>query len=296
MEKYSLPFVDHSRYWSIDCFHVRSLFRAFIIYYTFCRNSDFVKLRDSDFEDRHNYILITFRSSKTDQYFQGTNNVLPEKPDISVCPVFLTRVYFNKFGFKFANEGNVRPKFISCQFPRKGRLFPLFDKPLHNNTATRHMRRLLAENNVPLAEKYTEKSLKASGVTALCEANEPLENVMIQGRWRSLLTPMHYRNTSSEFRLEIANRILVSSFPKFREIVNIPNTYQEWKDSTIRPTFSIPPDSSKCKNPVKRVKKSPIKETIQKGKSALVPATPSLVSTSSPSTSLSKFKFQRKTS
>ncbi len=91
---------------------------------------------------------------------------------------------------------------------------------------------------MPNAFKYTEKSMKASGVTALCDSGEPMENVMNQGRWRSLLTPMHYRNTSHQFKIDITNRIPAASFPKFREIVSLPNSYSEFLDTTQRHVFS----------------------------------------------------------
>ena len=57
--------------------------------------------------------------------------------------------------------------------------------------------------------KYTEKSFKVGGVTALCDSGEALENVMIAGRWRNMFTPMHYRNTSVNFRLNIVHNLPV---------------------------------------------------------------------------------------
>jgi len=53
--------------------------------------------------------------------------------------------------------------------------------------------------------------MNISGVTALCDTGEPLENVEIAGRWKSSTTLMHYRNTSKKFRVEVAKRILLSN-------------------------------------------------------------------------------------
>ncbi len=45
--------------------HFRSLFQATIIYFTMCRLADFAKLTDRDFDDRGDYINITFSPEKT---------------------------------------------------------------------------------------------------------------------------------------------------------------------------------------------------------------------------------------
>ena len=56
-------------------------------------------------------------------------------------------------------------------------------------------------------KKYIEKSFKVGGVTALCDSGEALENVMIAGRWRNRFTPMHYRNTFVNFRLDLVKNL-----------------------------------------------------------------------------------------
>ena len=56
-------------------------------------------------------------------------------------------------------------------------------------------------------QKFTEKSMKVQGVTDLLDTGEPLENVMVSGRWKTQTTPLHYRNLSVNFRLQIAKNI-----------------------------------------------------------------------------------------
>ena len=46
--------------------------------------------------------------------------------------------------------------------------------------------------------------MKVQGVTDLLDTGEPLENVMVSGRWKTQTTPLHYRNLSVNFRLTIA--------------------------------------------------------------------------------------------
>ena len=68
----------------------RSVFRAIVIYFTFCRFSDFNVLKDRDFEDNGHFIDINFTNSKKDQYFEGTNSVISVSGE-NFCPVKLIR-------------------------------------------------------------------------------------------------------------------------------------------------------------------------------------------------------------
>ena len=61
---------------------------------------------DSDFEDFGDYIQITFRKSKNDQYYKGSTSVIAKQLDSTTCPVKLIRLYFKHFGLKFKGKGD----------------------------------------------------------------------------------------------------------------------------------------------------------------------------------------------
>ena len=198
---------------NINPIKFRSLFRAIFIYFTFCRFDDFHDLRDQDFVNHGDFLEITFRKSKNDQFYQGTNSILVPSNDPILCPVRITHLYFVRFNLNFQGS-SFKKKFVNFRLQnRKGKIKPLTDAMLSQSNATKYTKQLLLEYNVPknIVERFTEKSLKIAGVTGLLDSGEPLENVAIAGRWKSSTTPMHYRNTSYKFRKSIAKNIPLSS-------------------------------------------------------------------------------------
>lgn len=189
----------------------RSVFRAIVIYFTFCRFSDFNVLRDRDFEDNGHFIEIDFTNSINDQYFEGTNSIIAASRE-EFCPVKLIRLFFKRFGLKFAHEEGTEKSSVNFRLAKRGqgRSFALKSTNLSCSNATKYTRELLQKRGID-GSRFTEKSMKISGVTALCDTGEPLENVAIAGRWRTSTTPMHYRNTSKKFRVEGAKRIPLSN-------------------------------------------------------------------------------------
>ena len=203
IDKEILPFQDNPE--RINSCHFRSVFRAIILYFTFCRFSDFKDLCDQDFIDHGDFIEIVFKKSKNDQYYKGSNSILTVNENSSICPVFLTKLYFKKFGLNFFQAGFER-NYVNFRIVNKNSSRRIPKTKLSNSNATKNTKKLLNSYNVN-AQKFTEKSMKIAGVTALLDSGESLENVAIAGRWKSSLTPMHYRNTSYNFRKQISKNI-----------------------------------------------------------------------------------------
>jgi len=90
-----------------------------------------------------------------------------------------------------------------------GRYFAL-GQVVSRTSATRWTRKLLTRHGYDAAT-FTEKSLKVDGVTSSLDGGEPLENVQALGGWKSLETPLCYRNSSVAFKLGIASRIPVAA-------------------------------------------------------------------------------------
>ena len=67
------------------------------------------------------------------------------------------------------------------------------------------MRQLLKKHHIPVY--YTEKSAKVAGVTAFLDAGASLEEAMIQGRWRSINTPAHYRVSTDKYRAFLNKKV-----------------------------------------------------------------------------------------
>ena len=187
----------------IDAGHFRSIFRAIIIYCTLCRFDEFSRLKDSNFVDMGTYVQVIFERRKNDQFGDNSRTVIPERPDSSACPVQLIRLYFRRFGLRFSGSG----KLVNFRLQKVGGSYiPLCKTSLSQSNATKFTRVLLVKHGYD-GSKFTEKSFKVQGVTALMDAGESAENVMVFGGWKRTTTPLHYRNMSANFLLGVAGKL-----------------------------------------------------------------------------------------
>ena len=207
IDKLVTPHVDEP--WKINASDFRGIVRCVVYYYTFCRYSDFQILTDKDVSDCGDHLEIFFKRSKNDQYYNGSLSVIVAQ-DKSTCPVKLIRLYFRRFNLIFSSELSTGTYLNFRLRTSGGPAVAIPNSRLSLTTATEKMRRTLAKVTSDAA-KFTEKSFKVAGVTSLLDSGESLQNVMIAGRWRGLLTPQHYRDTSMRFRLDVASRIPSSS-------------------------------------------------------------------------------------
>ena len=186
----------------------RALVRCVIIYHSFCRFSDYNILRDIDLDDQGSHIVIFFARSKNDQYYEGSSSFIPARPESAGCPVSVIRLYYKRFNLKFKGS-TTTGKYLNFRISKQhGYHSALAGTRLSQSTAVEQTRAMMNKFGYD-GSKYTEKSFKVGGVTALCDSGEALENVMIAGRWRNMFTPMHYRNTSVNFRLNIVHNLPV---------------------------------------------------------------------------------------
>ena len=187
----------------IDAAAFRSLVRATVIYFTFCRFDDYKRLTDKDVTDEGSFIKIVFERSKNDQFGDNSISVIPVRANSGECPVALIRLYFRRFGLKFGGQG----KLLNFRIRKVAGVYVAM--PAHGlsrSNATKCTRQLLEKHGYDAAN-FTEKSMKVQGVTELLDSGEPLENVMVFGRWRTQTTPLHYRALSMSYRLEVARHI-----------------------------------------------------------------------------------------
>lgn len=187
----------------IDAFHFRSLVRAVIIYFTFCRFDDYSRLTDQTVTDEGTYIKLIFLRSKNDQFGDNSISVIPERPGCAECPVQLIRLYFSRFGLRFGGTG----KLLNFRLRREaGAHSAITSAGVCQSNATKYTRQLLSKHGYD-ATNFMEKSMKVQGVTELMETGEAVINVAVHGRWKRETTPLHYRHLSIPFRLAVANRI-----------------------------------------------------------------------------------------
>ena len=195
------------RHWGelhkVEAEHFRSIFRAVVIYCTVCRFDDFSRLKDSNFTDNGNHVKIIFERSKNDQFGDNSRSVIPVCDDSDSCPAKIIRAYFHRFGLQFNGSG----KYVNFRLKKDaGRHIPLYSTSLSQSNATKCTRELLVKHGFD-GSRFTEKSFKVQGVTQLLDSGEPLENVMVFGRWMRTTILLHYRNLSENFLLSVAGRL-----------------------------------------------------------------------------------------
>ena len=167
IQKIITPFKDEL--FKIKAEEFRALVRCVIIYHSFCRFSDYNILRDIDLDDQGSHIVIFFARSKNDQYYEGSSSYIPARPESAGCPVSVIRHYYRRFNLNF--KGNITTgKFLNFRISKQhGYHSALVGTRLSHSTAVEQTRTMLNKFGYD-GSKYTEKSFKVGGVTALCDS------------------------------------------------------------------------------------------------------------------------------
>jgi hypothetical protein len=184
---------------------LRTYVRSVVIYFTFCRFNCYSKLRAQDLEDKGSSIQITFKSAKNDQFHDGKITYLVEN-ESPVNPVRIVRSYFRICGFSFGREsGDV--SLLNCVIRRKRTGWTADGRRgIGYTTATKNTREMLAKVGI-FSDRATDKSFKMLGVTKTMDQGTALEDVMQQGRWRTVSMPLHYKVNSDQFKERIASNV-----------------------------------------------------------------------------------------
>ena len=122
----------------IDVKLFRLVFKAVIICITFCRFSDFLILKDSDFHVHDEFVEIVFPNSKNDQYFEGTNSIIARSEE-EFCPVKLIKLFFKRFNLNFNNANSElnKGKYVNFMISKQaGYLTALTNTRLSQSTST----------------------------------------------------------------------------------------------------------------------------------------------------------------
>ena len=191
----------------INLVDFRTIFRIVVEYYLFARFDDFSQLRAKHFHRFENpdYIIVHFPSRKNDQHHDGFLSVLSKKE--SMCPVFLSDLYFKCMGLNYGNKGTRDEGFVSCRVRKAGpRQVGETQYRVSRTTACEHLRTLLHKHGFP-SEGVTDKSAKVQGVTRCLEAGTPLVDGQLHGGWKTDSVPLAYKHNSIAFKRKLADNV-----------------------------------------------------------------------------------------
>ena len=141
--------------------------------------------------------VLTFllQNRKTDQTRKGDWVSVASQPGSIWCPVALTRRYLsllnNDFGFLMPPSKNNVPDTT---------------KALSYNTALRDLRSVLSLIGLD-PSGYGEHSGRCGGTTAAAANSASLNELIIQGRWRSESMPRLYTDNAIKCKRKFARRL-----------------------------------------------------------------------------------------
>ena len=173
----------------------RTEWRIVMEFYGLLRFNEVSNLLSSDIIWNDVGFDIFISKSKTDQTKKGDWVSIASQPDSAWCPVALTRRYISIFnlnsGFSMPySKNNIPDSTISLKY----------------NTALRDLRSTLKLIGVD-PSGYGEHSGRRGGTTAAAAKGASLDELMIQGRWRSESMPRLYTDNAIKCKRKFAKRL-----------------------------------------------------------------------------------------
>jgi hypothetical protein len=188
-----------------DVFKMRCVTKMVVEYFTFCRFADYHQLKAKHIEEVGEDLMITFPSSKNDQYHNGQSTLL-KKNGTDFCPVLIVKLYFKRMGFSFGMAAG-DDSFLHCVIRRAaGRRYGDGKQAASQATSREEIAETMTEMGFS-ARGVTDKSFKMLGVTQALKAGMTLEEVAQHGRWRTTEMPLRYKHNSIDYKAEIASKI-----------------------------------------------------------------------------------------
>ena len=194
----------------------RTATRLYTYFCTLCRFDCYSKLTRSSFEFNDDYVTIHFRSAKNDQHYNGSTSILQYTYD-ELCPKLIYTTYFKMMKITEPDDK------LNCKLEMNGKASRT-KTLLSYTTSLKDTKELLAKHGFDGA---SEKSFKASGVSALLDKKTSLSDVQVilfilllhlsskffskiqvYGRWKAPQTVLHYYDSSVSRRKEILNVLL----------------------------------------------------------------------------------------
>ena len=177
-----------------SCFLVflRTVWRIFIEFFGLLRFSEVANLRFEDISWTSIGFDISIKRSKTDQHARGTFVSISRNSDPLLCPVSLTLLCFKRLNIQ---HGFLLPSFKGKQ--------PNFDKPLLYSSALQDLRKALKLVGIDLSG-FGDHSGRRGGTTVAAASGASIDELMLQGCWRTTEMPRLYTDNAAKLRREFA--------------------------------------------------------------------------------------------
>lgn len=162
--------------------HARNRLLVLVGYYAACRRSELIAFRVSDLEPNERGLLVTFRSSKTDQSGAGEQREILQQTEHLMCPVDAWRTW----RMHLEMQSMLDPE--DWLFPPVENDGVIARRPLWPASLAKVLEEIGARAEVTLSPH----SLRAAFAThAVIAGHDPTE-IAYHGRWRNINTLQRY--------------------------------------------------------------------------------------------------------
>ena len=174
---------------------LRTIWRIFMEFFGLLRFNEVANLKYDDITWNSNGFDVFIKKSKTDQHAKGDFVSICKHKNPIICPVSLTLYYFKRLSIK---SGFLLPSL-------RGKTINT-SAPLLYNTALRDLKKCLSKVGMD-PSGFGEHSGRRGGTTAAASAGASLNELMLQGRWKSQDMPRLYTDNALKTRRDFANRL-----------------------------------------------------------------------------------------
>jgi hypothetical protein len=123
-----------------------------------------------------------------------------------LCPVKITELYFQRFGYRWGQEGG-DDRYLHARIRKEAGSHRIDGRTAASSSKAREeLQRLLSDMGEE-SRGVTDKSFKMMGVTGTLESGSSAEEVALHGRWRSVDMPLRYKHNSLEYKKLTASKI-----------------------------------------------------------------------------------------
>ena len=183
-------FSDH-----VSFVRLRTIWRIFIQFFALLRFSEVASLTFDDLTWTPSGLDIYIKRSKTDQHAKGAIVSLNYNSDSNLCPIRLTKKYIRVLKY---DSGYLLPVMSKKR--------PDGSTPLKYHSALADFKSLFKFFNLDPAG-YGEHSGRRGGTTAAAAAGADINELKLQGRWRSDSMPRLYTENALRLRKDFASRL-----------------------------------------------------------------------------------------
>ena len=174
---------------------LRTIWRIFIEFFGLLRFNEVANLTYDDLIWSSIGFDLFIKKSKTDQHSKGDFVSFSKNKNAAICPIALTLHYFKKFDIK---SGFLMPSLRGKTIIRSS--------PLLYNTALRDLRKCVSKIGLD-SSVFGEHSGRRGGTTAAALAGASVDELMLQGRWKTQDMPRLYSDNASKLRRDFALRL-----------------------------------------------------------------------------------------